>query len=250
MFRRIPSRRAVAAFAKLRGYRLERRWPYLIRAEGKALNLNFRDLLEYQYARTRRFTFLSVGAYDGVENDPISAFALSHDCRGLLIEPQPGPYARLRANYRAFPNLVALNAAIDEVSGSRTLYFIPAGKPGLPAWTEQLASFQLEHLLKHEASAPGLSAHVESREVEAISFGDLIDAHHLSAIDVLQIDAEGMDAQLLRWFPFERMKPGLVHYEISHMSSPELMATRERLASFGYRVGNADSESDDMAVLA
>ena len=250
MFRRIPSRRALAAFAKLRGYRLERRWPFLIRAEGKALNLNFGDLLEYQYARSRRFTFVSVGAYDGVENDPISAFARTHDCHGLLLEPQPGPFARLRANYSDFPKLSALNVAIDEVSGSRTLYFIPSGKSGLPAWTEQLASFEIEHLLKHEASAPGLSEHVENREVEVVSFNDLIDAHHLSEIDVLQIDAEGMDGQMLRWFPFERLKPGLVHYETSHMATQELQATRERLRSFGYRVGAADSDSDDMAVLA
>ena len=90
MFKRVPSRRALAAFAKLHGYRLERRWPFLISAEGKDLNLNFEDVLEYQFSRSRKFTFVSVGAYDGLTNDPISRFVRSRDCHGILLEPQPG----------------------------------------------------------------------------------------------------------------------------------------------------------------
>lgn len=248
MFKRLPTRRALAALAKLHGYRLERRWPFLIRAERKDLNLSYEDVLEFQYARSRRFLFVSVGAYDGVANDPISRFVRSHDCHGILLEPQPEVFTRLSANYAGFPQCKLLNAAVDEVSGSRTIHFVPAGIPGLPEWTEQIASFQLDHVLKHEAQAPGLTAHVQSRDIRTISFGDLLDMFEVRAIDVLQIDAEGMDAQMLAWFPFERLRPAVLHYEVTHLSKEELLAVRTRLEKFGYRIREADSSSDDMAV--
>jgi FkbM family methyltransferase len=239
----------MAALAKLHGWRLEKRWPFLIRAEGKDLNLAFEDALEFQYARSREFLFVSVGAFDGLTNDPIGRFVRSHDCHGILLEPQPGAYARLCVNYGGFPQCKLLNAAIDEVSGSRTLYYVPAGNSNLPEWTEQIASFQLEHLVKHEAQAPGLAACIRTQMIRTISFDDLLDMFQLRAIDVLQIDAEGMDGQLLAWFPFERLRPAVLHYETTHLSSQEHGAVRERLEGFGYLVREADSSSDDMAVL-
>lgn len=248
-FRRLPSRRALAALAKLHGYRLERRWPFLIRAEGRDLNLAFDDLLEFQYARSRQFTFVVVGAFDGLANDPIGRFVRSHECQGILLEPQPLVYAQLRDNFRDFPQFTLLNAAIDERSASRELYYVPGGNATLPDWTRQIASFQLDHLLKHEASAPGLSACVRTQRIETISFNDLLDRFGLRAIDVLQIDAEGMDARLLQWFPFDRLRPAVLHYEIIHLSRAEHVATRTRLRGFGYRLREADSSSDEMAIL-
>lgn len=247
LFARIPSRRALAAVAKVRGLRLERRWPFLTRAAGAALNLGFDDLLELQWARSRDFVIVVVGAYDGIENDPISRFARSHSCRGILLEPQPSVYERLCANLAAFPNLTCLNAAIDERSGTRTIYSIRPGS-GLPAWTGQIASFQREHLEKHEPRAPGLSAQIMEQPIRAISFGDLIENFKLGHIDALQIDAEGMDAQLLEWFPFERLRPGLLHYEVAHMKTEEERSVHARLSTFGYRVFVADAPTDAMAV--
>ena len=248
-FKRIPSRRALAALAKLHGLRLERHWPFLIRAEGKDLNLGFEDVLEFQYARSRRFLFLTIGAFDGLANDPISRFVRGRECHGVLLEPQPAVYARLCANYRDFPQFTLLNAAIDQTSGYRKMYYVPEGEAGLPEWTQQIASFQLEHLVKHEKDAPGLSLRIQSQEIRTISFADLLDSLQLRAIDVLQIDAEGMDGQLLEWFPFERLKPGVLHYEAAHLSSVEHQAVRARLRAFGYWVREADSPSDDMAIL-
>ena len=95
---RVPSRRAVAAIAKLCGRRLTRRWPFLPRADEENLNLEFDDLLELQYARSRNFVALVVGAFDGVENDPTSQFIRKRRCRAILVEPQPGPFERLREN--------------------------------------------------------------------------------------------------------------------------------------------------------
>lgn len=246
---RIPSRRALATITKLHGRRLERRWPFLIRSEGKKLNLGFEDLLEFQYARSQHFLFVSVGAFDGLSNDPISKFIQNHRCHGILLEPQAAAFDQLCNSYAAFPNFKLLNMAVDEFSGSRDIFYIPRDIDGLPDWTEQLASFSVDHILKHEETVAELSAHIHQQTVETISFGDLLEKFKLSKIDVLQIDAEGMDAQLLKWFPFELVKPSVLHYETAHMTSIEHLEVRDRLESYGYFVREADSPQDDMAVI-
>jgi FkbM family methyltransferase len=246
---RVPSRRALAVLAKLHGRRLERRWPFLPKAEGAGLNLGFDDVLEFQYARSRSFMVMVVGAYDGVENDPVSNFVLGHDCSAIFVEPQPHAFARLRENVGGNPRFRLVNAALDRLSGSRELFYVPPGVAGVPAWTGQLASFRREHIAKHESKVPGLARHIRSVMVNTLSFEDLIDEGRMRAIDVLQLDAEGMDALLLSWFPFHRLKPGVVHYEIAHMSAEELQATRARLRGRGYRLYRTDSPMDEMAVL-
>jgi FkbM family methyltransferase len=248
MFERVPSKRALAAAFKVHGRRLEKRWPFFPRASGSALNLRFDDLLELQWARSRDFVVVVVGAFDGVENDPVSRFVRGRDCRGVLVEPQPSAFERLRGNFAGFPRIELVNAAIDEMSGSRVLYSVPAAS-GLPPWIEQIASFSRDHLAKHEAQAPGLSARIVEQLIRTVSFGDLLDEYRLEHIDVLQIDAEGMDGEMLRWFPFERMRPGVLHYEKAHLSGDEDRAVRTRLEGFGYKVFEADSPTDAMAVM-
>jgi FkbM family methyltransferase len=248
MFKRVPSKRALAAAFKVRGRRLEKRWPFFPRASGSNLNLRFDDLLELQWARSRDFVFVVVGAFDGVQNDPISRFIRHHDCRGILIEPQPSAFERLRGNFADFPRIELLNAAIDETSGSRVLYSV-AADARLPSWIEQIASFSLDHLKKHEVQAPGLSARIVEQPIRTVSFGDLLDELRLDHIDVLQIDAEGMDGEMLRWFPFERMRPGVLYYEKVHLSADEDRIVRTRLEGFGYKIFEADSPTDAMAIL-
>jgi FkbM family methyltransferase len=244
----VPSRRALATLAKLQGRRLERRWPFLPKAQPGSLNLGFEDVLEFQYARSRKFFVVVIGAYDGVENDPVSNFVRTHRCNGIFVEPQPGVFERLRQNLGRFDQLNLLNAAIDRATGEREFFRIPPGIPGLPQWTEQLASFKRAHLEKHEDRAPGVSSHIEATTVATISFDDLLRTYAVKHIDVLQIDAEGMDALLLSWFPFERIRPVVVHYEIAHMTGEELRQTRETLASLGYSLYPTESPTDEMAI--
>lgn len=244
-----PSRRSLSAAMKLCGRKLERRWPYVSRLSAENLNLGFDDLLELQCSRTRDFSALVVGAYDGVDNDPTARFLMTRHCRAVFVEPQPLPFSRLTQRIADRAGQTAVNAAIDREAGTRDLYRIPYDIDGLPAWTEQLASFQREHITKHEDQVPGLSKHIEAISVPTITFDDLLDKFRIRDLDLLQIDAEGMDAQLLAWFPFHRVKPALLHYETAHMQGDEHQALRERLRGLGYSIFVADSPTDDMAVL-
>jgi FkbM family methyltransferase len=246
---RVPSRRALAAIAKLCGRQPMRRWPFFPTLGKESANLEFNDFLELQYARTRNFSALVIGAFDGVENDPTSEFIRDHRCRAILVEPQPGPFERLRENMRERDNIILINAAIDEVSGFRDMYCVSPGGGTLPLWVEQLASFRKEHIFNQEDKVPSISKHLTVHKVPTVSFEQLLDSCGVRSIDLLQIDTEGMDAQLLTWFPFERIRPALLHYETVHMSPEEQIAVRNRLEHFSYLVHHGDSPMDEIAIL-
>ena len=245
----LPTRRSLAALAKLSGWQLKRSWPFVLRACDGDRYLGFDDLLELQFLRSRDFRVLIVGAFDGVTNDPTRDFLLNHTCQAIFIEPQPAAFSKLREHYGNLTNFSLHNAAIDATSGHRVLYSVPPGVEGLPSWTEQLASFDKEHVLKHEELAPGLSRHIVGVNVPTMTFDELLNKFELRSLDVLQIDAEGFDAQLLAWFPFERIRPALLHYETAHMKDSEHTQVSGRLNAMGYRVMVSDSPTDDMAFL-
>jgi FkbM family methyltransferase len=240
------TRRAWAAAIKLRGRRLERRWPYLHRSGRENLNLPIHDILEYQLARSAVLNVIIVGAFDGLENDPLADFTSKGLCAGVCVEPQPQAFARLRDNIRS-SSLSLVNAAVDVRQGYRTMFYVPENAPGMPAWIGQLASFDRGHIERHEPLCPGVTRLVRSIEVPTVTFDALLDRHSFDRLDVLQIDAEGYDAVLLKAFPFERLKPALILFEIRHMA-PTLREEIELvLGAIGYALYNFGD--DQLAVL-
>jgi FkbM family methyltransferase len=191
---------------------------------------------------------LVVGAYDGIENDALARFIVDHPCHGIFVEPQLQAFEQLRANLASRPHFQFVNAAIDERSGTREFFEVDILGSDLPAWTAQLASFDRGHIEKHETRAPGVSARIRSRNVQACSFDDLLDRFDIRELDILQMDTEGFDARLLRWFPFHRVKPGVLHYEVAHMTGEDRLATKTRLEALGYRVLSTSSAENEMAV--
>ena len=248
-FSRRSPRRALSAAFKLCGFRVERRWPFARRVARADLNLGYDDILVYQFARSRKFNALVVGAFDGVANDPASDFIRRHDLNAVFIEPQADPFRRLQINMKFCRNVRLVNAAVDEITGWRDFYSIKPGNKELPAWTEQLASFDRSHLSKHEDRAPGLNKHIVTSSVETITFSEIIDKFNLERLDLLQVDVEGMDFKLLSLFPFERCRPAIVYYENAHMSHFQRHSIRSRLQQYGYSFYEEDGSMDDMAVI-
>jgi FkbM family methyltransferase len=241
-----PSSRALAALAKLNGFRLERRWPFLIPAGDNDLNLSWEDVLAFQLWRNGEPVVLVVGAFDGVTNDPTGDFIRANDTRAVLVEPQPGPFARLRENYECTPGVSLVNAAVDGSSGERDMFTVAMDGTGVPDWMEQTASFDRAHVEKHLPSEH--HDKILTIVVPVMSFADLIGQYGLEKIDILQIDAEGLDVQMLEWFPFETVRPGVVHFERTHMTDYERQHVVVRLTSFGYRFVPTGSVADGVAV--
>lgn len=186
------------------------------------------NLVQYVAAdhllRHGQLSFLQIGAFDGVVVDDMRRVIEHENVRGILVEPQPVPFARLEKRYQGHRHLTLVNAAIDKTSGTRTLYTIRGGD-------SVGASFDRNHLLKHGAG----SADIIEQEVPCLTINEVMEQAGFQTIDLLQIDAEGYDFELIKSIDFRQCAPAILRFEFSHLSRKDIDECLRMLARRGYR---------------
>lgn len=182
------------------------------------------------------FFFIQVGAFDGLANDPIHDFIVRFKWRGILLEPQREAFAALEATYADQPQLTLLNAAVAAETGLRPLYKIRGGRPDLPAWAPQVASFRRDTVVKHGDVIPDIESLVETELVACVRFAEL-PVPPSRAIDLLQVDAEGGDFEVIRLFHEAGLEAHILSFEHKHLSRREHADCVAFLIERGYVVG-------------
>src|ERR1043165_5832872 len=99
--------------------------------------------------------FVQVGGFDGVSFDPLRRQIVESNLSGLIIEPVPQYFDKLKALYAGSTTVTPVNCAIAEENGERTIWHfspkaIEIGK--LPPHFAGIASFVMEDLLKETGS--------------------------------------------------------------------------------------------------
>jgi FkbM family methyltransferase len=180
--------------------------------------------------------FLQIGSHDGVSGDPIFPLIEKHRLSGVLVEPQPGIFEQLKKNYSRFgrADFIFVNAALSDHDGTTTLYRIKPGAEG-PQWLTQLASFDRSVVEKHAAVVPGLESQIERVEVPCMTFGTLIKEAGVGKVDILQVDAEGYDAQVLNLYDIPARRPAIVRFEHKHLPPTDYERALGVLIDSGYR---------------
>ncbi len=196
-------------------------------------------------ATRREVGFVQVGAFDGQANDPMHDLVRRLGWRGILVEPQPDAFERLREAYADVEGLVFLNAAVAEERGSRTLWHIGGSEPDDPWWKGQVSSFDREHLFKHIRGNTRLAARVAAMPVMTVTIEDVL-ARAPRAVDVVQLDTEGYDARIIAMLPLDHHRPALIRFEHRHLAPLEHAQAVSRLVANGYRV--AVNEDDTIAM--
>jgi FkbM family methyltransferase len=166
--------------------------------------------------------------------------------RGVLIEPQPDAFERLRKVYADVDGLVLINAAVAEQSGEMALWRIGGAETGDPWWRGQVSSFDREHVLKHARYHPPLVARISSLQVATITLDEAF-ARAPRKVDVLQVDAEGYDARIVNMLDLHVRRPTVIRFEHSHLAVKDHASTVARLTGSGYRI--AINEVDTIAML-
>ena len=181
--------------------------------------------------------FLQVGANDGLLDDPIHYFVRSYGWRGILLEPVPGIFKRLKENYRTAKGLTFLNAALSQVDGRAAFYRLEATNR-LPSWCGGLGSFRRDVLLSHQRDIPDIENYIVADSVECISFDSLVKRYQPQWIDLILIDTEGCDFEILRRIDLARFKPEMIVYEHKHLSEVDKNTAADMLTSYGYSVSS------------
>lgn len=184
--------------------------------------INIQLVLTKYDAIKQSVSFVQVGSNDGLSGDPIYSFITQGQAewRGLLIEPVPYLYEKLKTNYLKQKNrLIFENVAIDHQRGSKTLYRI-AGISALSEtpWYEQIGSFSKTLVEKQKQHIENFDNRLIEEQVVTTTFNGLMERHNIQKIDVIHIDTEGYDFEVIKLIDWERFTPDILLFEHKHLS--------------------------------
>jgi FkbM family methyltransferase len=190
-----------------------------------------------EFARTHPDAFfIQIGSNDGEQLDPLRRAILERRWAGVMVEPVPYVFERLRRNYGGQPGVTLEKAAIADQDGVRELYHLAqTSDPGLPQWYDALGSFRKEIVMKHAEFIPDIENRVRTLKVPCLTFDSLCRKYGISRVDVIQMDTEGYDDEILKMIDFQRYRPLLVMFEHLHLEAPAHRECLEHLAQYGYQ---------------
>ncbi|MDX2273734.1 MAG: FkbM family methyltransferase [Cyanobacteriota bacterium] len=187
--------------------------------------------------------FVQVGGMDGKQFDPIYPAVQRYGWSGLIVEPLPDLYALLCQTYQPYPQIILEACAITESSGWVTMHRIPLAiveDGSLPDWTTGIASVRedenrLGGIRKDSLLYEKIQPYLVQEQVVGLTLAELLVKHHVKQMDVLQIDAEGMDYHILKQLDFSTYQPYLINLEFANLPESEQLATLDLLEQHGYR---------------
>jgi FkbM family methyltransferase len=180
-----------------------------------------------------------------MECDPLYKYIEQYSWKGIMLEPQPNAFEKLSRLHQGRPGLKLVNAALSKRKEKSTFYILEGET--LPPWAQGMASFDKQNIIKHKSVIPDIENHLKETEIECITFKNLFSQFNVQYVDLLQIDTEGFDAEIIYMFPFEDIKPSIIHFESKHLLKPELEKLLAYLISLDYSVAY-DGEEDMLAV--
>jgi FkbM family methyltransferase len=193
------------------------------------------------------FSFLQIGANDGLRNDPLRDFIVRDRWSGVFVEPLPDVFPLLEKNYAYLSGgrrLEFVNAAVSNTSGSLLFYTFResflAGKP----LEERLhllrkASFDRDQVLRFSDGEENIA----SIEVPCFGINDLLARHFPDRrLSLLALDVEGHELEILREAYFSSFRIGAVLFETWNLGDrrDEVFSVLRRN---GYRIEEAEGDA-------
>lgn len=191
-------------------------------------------ILEKNFPEKSSFSFLQVGANDGVSFDFLYNFVINRKSNGIVIEPIKEYYKELCENYKNQPEILKINKAINKTAGNVTLYKIDSTKIYFyPDWVKGIASFNLNHLRKFDFIK---KEHILEEIVIAEPLMNIVNECNISSFDYFQVDTEGYDYEVVDMFDFKKYKPKMVKAEYVNLTAEEKKKIKIKLRANSYYV--------------
>jgi len=202
---------------------------------------------------------IQVGANDGKHNDPIYDFVRSnkHHTNIVLVEPIETVIPHLERNYTYHPSAEVVNKAIGRENGTIRLYSIKEKYWGDidtgygDNWPDYRIATGVTTTNKNQL-LNWISKNVQTQstpnevltyfDVEIISPRSIIDESDIiNEIQLLQVDAEGMDDDVVYSFFDDNIYPNIINIEKKHLSKESMEEYDKKLQNKGYNVYNYTS---------
>lgn len=169
-----------------------------------------------------------------VGNDDLTEIVQINDPELLvLVEPMSVHNNKIKQCYSKCRNVFIENIAITTNDQEEILFYYH--KDDGPLY--EVATTDINHILKHCYSREGV---VELR-VNCLNINDLFDRYGLKDIDVLFIDAEGLDDQIIRSIDFLKYSISKIYFENLHLKDEKIY---NFLMKLGYKITKKIGHND------
>jgi len=166
---------------------------------------------------------------------------INRNTKGVVVEPIPANFEKLKKNYSPFPEIVPVNMAVHQSEKEVEMFVLDEDKKHLyPDWVDGMSSVVEGH---HVNRVKGFTKDALKKViVPCIDLMDLMKRENLLDADLIQVDAEGYDEQVVRMIDFEVVKPKYIKYEIEHIGEESLKSLEALLSKNGYQTIRHDTD--------
>jgi len=154
---------------------------------------------------------VQIGAFQG-DDDLTKMIKNVEVSKLVLVEPQKEFNDKLKECYKDY-NFVIENVVITPNEHETKVKFYHCQEEK----NKEISSISKEHLFKHNQMN-----FIES-ELDCITINNLLIKHDISTLDILFIDAEGMDEQIIKSIDFDKFNINKIYYENLHINNQELI---------------------------
>ncbi len=204
----------------------------------------FEQILNAEYSRDHDFSFVQIGANDGIKFDNLFNFVTNNTCTGIVVEPIQSYFDQLNSNYINYPDVTPIRVAIHKDLDQAIIYKVSDKfLSKVPDWAQGIASFNKDHHLN--LGIP--TEYIVEEPVNCIPLMDLFKQQNIEKINLLQIDVEGYDAEVIKMINFDTIKPIIIKYEHSSTTADN-DHIHQLLTKNGYKIINEGN--DTIAVLS
>lgn len=183
------------------------------------------------------FTYIYIGANDGVIGDTIMPYATRYGWKGILVEPVPHVMRKLKQNFGHLDKTVFEQVAIDKSNGKRKLYVVKESEAAQPVFAQIIHSFSKE-LVKNQKISWGVGRDndVIPIEVDTVTVMNLIKKHNIENVDLVVIDTEGSDYDILKSMLDDNILPAFIKFEHHNMTIKQQEELKQSFLRYGYQI--------------
>lgn len=165
------------------------------------------------------FTFLQIGANDGISHDPFREFMIRPNARGVAVEPVPDYFAVMRKNYVAYSQVIPENCGVGYPAGHLPFYAFQSDYIASKGGSKELAGlagFAREKLLACIGADETPEDCIRELIIPVQTVEGLMTKYEFDQFDCLFMDCEGYEENILTHMDFDRVRPNIIVYEHTH----------------------------------
>ncbi len=169
-------------------------------------------------------TFLDLGAFDGIRLSNVRALA-ELGWSGVMVEPSPGVFIKLKENYKDFPLIELYECAVGDVTAE------------LPFQNNENAVGSFH---KHETKRWEGVETFDEIPVQCIEINELIAKSKYKQFDFISIDCEGVDYDIAIRLNYDTLGTKMVCIEFNGVDQARYDAI---FLKFGFKLLHKNAEN-------